>query len=81
MMKLLISIVTYYTPQNRVSDTITHVILNTINGVVPSIFHFTIKFHVYIKFHLGSCTHLVPNPHERLKPPPLPQHRCKRVTV
>ena len=34
MVKLLISGVTYHTPQNNVSDTITHVTLNTINGVV-----------------------------------------------
>ena len=34
MMKLLISNVTSHTPQNRASDTITHVMLNTINGVV-----------------------------------------------
>ena len=34
MMKLLIISVTYDTPQNRVCDTIMHVILNTINGVL-----------------------------------------------
>ena len=33
-MKLLIISVTWDTPQNRVSDTITHVALNTINGIV-----------------------------------------------
>ena len=34
MMMLLIINVTYHTPQSRVSDTITHVTLNSINGVV-----------------------------------------------
>ena len=33
MVKLLIINVTQHTPQNRVTDTIMHVILNTINGV------------------------------------------------
>ena len=36
MVKLLIIIVTYHIPQNRVSDTITGVALNTINNVVFS---------------------------------------------
>ena len=34
MVKLLIINVTSHTPQNRVSDTIMHVTLNTIHGVV-----------------------------------------------
>ena len=33
MMNLLIIGVTLHTPQNKVSDTSTHVTLNTINGV------------------------------------------------
>ena len=36
MARLLIINVTYHTPQNRVSDTILHVTLNTINGEVVS---------------------------------------------
>jgi hypothetical protein len=34
MIKLLVIIVTKHTPQNRVSDTMTHVTLKTINGVI-----------------------------------------------
>ena len=34
MVKLLIINVTYHTPQNRVSDNITHVTLNIINGAI-----------------------------------------------
>jgi hypothetical protein len=34
MVKLLNIIVTFHTPQNKVSDSITHVTLNTMNGVV-----------------------------------------------
>ena len=34
MLTLLIMSVTYHMPQNRVSDTIMHVTLNTINGVL-----------------------------------------------
>ena len=34
MLKLLIIGVTYHMPQNKVSDTIMHVALNTINGVL-----------------------------------------------
>ena len=34
MLHLLVIGVTYYTHQNRISDSITHVPLNTINGVV-----------------------------------------------
>ena len=33
MLKLLIISVTWHTPQNKVSDTITHVTLNTIKDV------------------------------------------------
>ena len=36
MMKLLIISVTYRMPQNKVSDTIMHVTLNTINGVAQN---------------------------------------------
>ena len=35
LVKLLVISVTYNTPQNRVSDTITHVTLNTIDDSVP----------------------------------------------
>ena len=34
MVKLLIINVTWHMPQDRVSDTITHVTLNSVNGVV-----------------------------------------------
>ena len=36
MMMLLIVNITQHMPQNRVSNTFTHVTLNTINGVVHS---------------------------------------------
>ena len=36
MVKSLVIIVTYHTPQNRVIDTIIHVTLNTINNIVPT---------------------------------------------
>ena len=34
MLKLLVISVTYHMPQNRVSNILTHVTLNTMNGVV-----------------------------------------------
>jgi hypothetical protein len=43
MMKLLIISVTYNMPQNRVSDTITHVTLNDINGVAHSMCNYGIE--------------------------------------
>jgi hypothetical protein len=36
MVKLLVINITYHMPQNRVSNTITHVIGNTINGVAQT---------------------------------------------
>ena len=37
MVKLLINSVTYHMPQNRVSEIIMHVALNTINNVLNSL--------------------------------------------
>jgi hypothetical protein len=49
MMKLLIISVTYNMPQNRVSDTITHVTLNDINGVAHSMCNYGIDTDFYFE--------------------------------
>ena len=44
MVKLLVMGVTQHTPQNKVSDIVTHVALNTINGVVCQFRHVVGKY-------------------------------------